>query len=41
MAKDEQWGWFKGLDYDIIDGSVSTIDRDKIQTKFNDPLELR
>ncbi|KAF7637424.1 hypothetical protein Mgra_00003168 [Meloidogyne graminicola] len=41
MADGEEWGWFKGIDYGVIDGSVSMISRDQIQKDFNDPLNLR
>lgn len=41
MADGEKWGWHKGLDYSVIDGSVSIVLRDQIQKDFNDPLNLR
>ena len=41
MADGEKWGWHKGVDYSVIDGSVSIVLRDQIQKDFNDPLNLR
>lgn len=29
MRQGEKWSWKKGLDYDVIDGSVSSKDRDR------------
>jgi SNF2 family DNA or RNA helicase len=31
----ETWKWKRGTDYFVIDGSVSSADRDSIQKKFN------
>ncbi|KAI1712773.1 type III restriction enzyme, res subunit family protein [Ditylenchus destructor] len=41
MAADEEWGWTMGLDYMVIDGSVSTSSREFIQDAFNAPDNLR
>ncbi|KAJ1366231.1 hypothetical protein KIN20_026840 [Parelaphostrongylus tenuis] len=40
-AVGEKWGWKKGRDYMVIDGSVPSGKRDKIQMKFNNPFNLR
>jgi hypothetical protein len=41
MADDEKWRWYRDMDYSVIDGSVGSIARDKIQSDFNDPLNPR
>ncbi|KAI1700184.1 transcriptional regulator ATRX like protein [Ditylenchus destructor] len=41
MAADEEWGWTMGLDYMVIDGSVSTSSRELIQDAFNAPDNSR
>jgi hypothetical protein len=41
MAGEEQWAWHKGIDYDIIDGTVSSQVRSKIQAQFNDSTNFR
>ncbi|KAL7077680.1 hypothetical protein ACQ4LE_002826 [Meloidogyne hapla] len=41
MAHDEKWGWYKDFDYSVIDGSVGSVVRDRIQTNFNDTLNPR
>lgn len=40
-AVGEKWGWKEGRDYMVIDGSVQSGKRDLVQTKFNNPLNLR
>ncbi|VDM57837.1 unnamed protein product [Angiostrongylus costaricensis] len=40
-AVGEKWGWKEGRDYMVIDGSVQSGKRDTVQTKFNNPLNLR
>ncbi|CAG9541033.1 unnamed protein product [Cercopithifilaria johnstoni] len=40
-AANETWGWKEGRDYMVIDGQVQTSKRHEIQTKFNDPNNLR
>ncbi|VDK66140.1 unnamed protein product [Onchocerca ochengi] len=40
-AANETWGWKEGRDYMVIDGQVQTSRRHEIQTKFNDPNNLR
>ncbi|VDP09259.1 unnamed protein product, partial [Heligmosomoides polygyrus] len=40
-AAGEKWGWKEGKDYMVIDGSVQSGKRDAVQTKFNNPLNLR
>ncbi|KAL3997119.1 SNF2 N-terminal domain family protein [Acanthocheilonema viteae] len=40
-AANETWGWREGRDYMVIDGQVQTSKRHEIQTKFNDPNNLR
>ncbi|EJD74712.1 SNF2 family domain-containing protein [Loa loa] len=40
-AAKESWGWREGRDYMVIDGQVQTSKRHEIQTKFNDPNNLR
>ncbi|PAV72077.1 hypothetical protein WR25_20771 isoform C [Diploscapter pachys] len=37
----ETWGWYEGLDYMVIDGSVMSSKRDNVQTKFNDKDNVR
>uniref|UniRef100_A0A914GQI3 Transcriptional regulator ATRX n=1 Tax=Globodera rostochiensis TaxID=31243 RepID=A0A914GQI3_GLORO len=41
MRQGEQWSWKMGLDYDVINGAVSSKDRDRIQHEFNNPMNLR
>ncbi|KAL3073201.1 hypothetical protein niasHT_035477 [Heterodera trifolii] len=41
MRRGERWSWKMRHDYDVIEGSVSSKDRDRIQREFNDPLNLR
>ena len=41
MADDEKWGWYRDIDYSVIDGGVGSVARDKIQSEFNDPLNPR
>ncbi|KAL3116668.1 hypothetical protein niasHT_000746 [Heterodera trifolii] len=41
MRQGERWSWKMRHDYDVIEGSVSSKDRDRIQREFNDPLNLR
>uniref|UniRef100_A0A183CC05 Helicase ATP-binding domain-containing protein n=1 Tax=Globodera pallida TaxID=36090 RepID=A0A183CC05_GLOPA len=41
MRQGEQWSWKMGLDYDVINGAVSSKDRDRIQHEFNNPVNLR
>lgn len=40
-ANGEEWKWINGIDFLIIDGSVSNNNRDFIQDQFNDSLNLR
>lgn len=40
-ASGESWGWKEGKDYMVIDGSVQSGKRDAVQTKFNNPANLR
>uniref|UniRef100_A0A915PX70 Uncharacterized protein n=1 Tax=Setaria digitata TaxID=48799 RepID=A0A915PX70_9BILA len=40
-AANEIWGWKEGRDYMVIDGQVQTSKRHEIQSKFNDPNNLR
>lgn len=40
-AYNEEWKWEKGVDFLVIDGSVSNKNRDFIQEKFNNVLNLR
>ena len=40
-AQGQKWGWKRGIDYLVIDGSVQTRDRETIQTRFNKLSNLR
>uniref|UniRef100_A0A0R3S288 Helicase ATP-binding domain-containing protein n=1 Tax=Elaeophora elaphi TaxID=1147741 RepID=A0A0R3S288_9BILA len=40
-AANEIWGWKEGRDYMVIDGQVQSSKRHEMQTKFNDPNNLR
>uniref|UniRef100_A0A914Y3C5 Uncharacterized protein n=1 Tax=Panagrolaimus superbus TaxID=310955 RepID=A0A914Y3C5_9BILA len=40
-ARGEKWGWKRGDDYLVIDGSVNSRDRETIQTRFNKKTNLR
>lgn len=40
-ADNEEWEWINGTDFLVIDGSVSNKNRDFIQEKFNNVLNLR
>jgi transcriptional regulator ATRX len=40
-ARGEKWGWKRGYDYLVIDGSVQSRDRENIQERFNKKTNLR
>uniref|UniRef100_A0A0N5CUH7 Transcriptional regulator ATRX n=1 Tax=Thelazia callipaeda TaxID=103827 RepID=A0A0N5CUH7_THECL len=40
-AANETWSWKEGCDFMVIDGQVQSSKRHEIQTKFNDPNNLR
>ncbi|VDM36441.1 unnamed protein product [Toxocara canis] len=40
-SSNETWGWTEGRDYMVIDGQVQSGKRQEVQTKFNNPNNLR
>uniref|UniRef100_A0A915AWD2 Transcriptional regulator ATRX n=3 Tax=Parascaris univalens TaxID=6257 RepID=A0A915AWD2_PARUN len=40
-SANERWGWIEGRDYMVIDGQVQSGKRQEVQTKFNNPNNLR
>uniref|UniRef100_A0A9J2PQ89 Helicase ATP-binding domain-containing protein n=1 Tax=Ascaris lumbricoides TaxID=6252 RepID=A0A9J2PQ89_ASCLU len=40
-SANETWGWIEGRDYMVIDGQVQSGKRQEVQTKFNNPNNLR